>query len=217
MRKTLFLLGFLAFSFVSAFGQGALTEILKRMDAHQKALKTLQSDIAIIKFTAQSGGTFTKEGVIRFVAQGNDHWLRIDSTKPAPENFLVIKNEYLVYLPNLKTAYTGKSADSQKNMLLILTLSRAGMKTDYNIKYIGTEKLSDTISTWKLELTPKTAKSYKTLELWINNDGMPLQSRIIENNDDWTIVLLGNPQKNIVLKGNDFKIDLPKGTKIIKN
>lgn len=218
MRKFLLLLIIFAFSFVSAFGQGVLQQTLKRAEAHHKTLKTLQADITITKFTAQFGGSYTKEGVMKFVPQGNDYWLKIDSTNPAAESFLIIKNEYLLYLPNLKIAYTGTTTDSQKNILEILfVLASANYKSDYSIRYIGQEKLNATISTWHLELTPKTAKSYAAIELWINANGMAIQSRIIEDNGDWTTVFLGNPQKNVTVKGSDFKITLPKDVKLIKN
>lgn len=218
MRKFLLLLIIFAFPCVSASGQGVLQQVLKRAEAHHKTLKTLQANITITKFTAQFGGSYTKEGVLKFVPQGSDYWLKIDSTEPAAESFLIITNEYLLYLPNLKLAYTGATTDSQKNILEILfVLASAKYKTDYDIKYFGQAKLNGTISTWHLELTPKTAKSYNTIELWINNDGMAIQSRIVEDNGDWTTVFLANPQKNITVKGSDFKIDLPKDTKLIKN
>lgn len=218
MRKISFLVIVLAFSSVFGFGQSPLQEILKRMDTHYKSLKTLQADITITKFSVQLGGTYTKEGVIKFVLQGNEYWLKIDSTNPAAESFLIVKNEYLIYLPSLNTAYTGTTTDSQKDMLLIFSnLSKERLKAEYSVIYSGQEKVNGTISAWHLELTPKTAKSYKTIELWINANGMPIQSSIIEDNGDWTNVLLGNPQKNITVKGSDFKIDLPKGIKLIKN
>ncbi|HEY0428691.1 MAG TPA: outer-membrane lipoprotein carrier protein LolA [Pyrinomonadaceae bacterium] len=69
----------------------------------------------------------------------------------------------------------------------------------------------------RMEVHQKTAKSYKTLDLWVDGNGMPLQSKITEDNGDWTTVLLGNLKKNEIINASIFTIKLPKETKIIKN
>src|SRR6185369_8251140 len=123
-----------------------------------------------------------------------------------------------IFLPDAKTAYQGTIADYQKNAFVIFSnLSKEKLKTNYILRYTGEEKVSGTIPAWHLELTSKTAKSYAKIELWVNGDGMPIQSKFTENNGDWTIVLLSNLQKNIKINATDFKIDLPKDTKIIRN
>jgi len=215
MKKSALLFLVFAFSSVSAFPQ--VNEILKRMDTHQKALKTLGADIKITKFSIESGGTYTKEGVLKFVPS-KETALKIDSTKPALESFLTLKNQYLIYLPDLKMAYSGMTTDSQKNTFMIFSvLSNKNLKADYNIVYTGQEKVNGTIPAFHLELTPKTTQNYQTIELWVDGNGMPLQSKIIENNGDWTNVFLENLRKNIVINVSEFQIKLPKGTKLIKN
>ena len=157
MRKILFLLVIFSFSFVSAFAQ--VSEILKRMEDHRKALKTLRADITMTKFSLQSGGIYTKEGVIKFMPV-NDYSLRIDSTKPAPESFLTIKNQYLLYLPDLKTAYAGAMNDLQKYTLIIFSiLSKERLKTDYNVKYLGEDKVTAEFRHGILSLRRKPPKA----------------------------------------------------------
>lgn len=228
MRKISLLLFVFAFSAVPAFSQAVIREILNRMTVHQKALKSLQAEITITKFSAQSGEKQIKEGTVKFMPQANGFWLRIDSTKPVPEVFSMVGNQYLFYQPNqnifylpeVKVAHAGAMTDLQKNMFMIFTdLSRAKLKADYpSMTYIGVEKLNDTTATWHLKLTPKIAEKHKTLEVWVNSDGMPIQAKVTENNEDWTMVFLTKLQKNTSsIKPTDFKIDLPNGTKIIKN
>lgn len=227
MRKISLLFVIYAFFFVSVFAQtGELPEILKRMINHQKALKSLQANIKITKFSVQSSENFTKEGIVKFMPQINDYLLRIDSTKPALESFLIVKNKYLLYqpnpnplyLPNVNTAFTGMITDSQKNMFMIFSiLSKEKLKADYNIKYFGVEKVNETISTWHLDFTPKIATGYKKIDLWVDNNGMPIQSKIIENNGDWANIKFTNIQKNIKIEVADFKVELSKETKLIKN
>jgi outer membrane lipoprotein-sorting protein len=46
---------------------------------------------------------------------------------------------------------------------------------------------------------------------------MLIQSKFIEPGGDWTSILFGNLEKNVVFKNSEFKVDLPKGTTIVKN
>lgn len=65
MKKIALLFVIFVFSSVSASAQTA--EILKRMEQHQKALKSLQANITINKFSVQFGGNYTKEGDIKYL------------------------------------------------------------------------------------------------------------------------------------------------------
>jgi len=45
---------------------------------------------------------------------------------------------------------------------------------------------------------------------------MPIQAKVIEKNNDTTTVLLSNFEKNAKINASQFKVNLPKGTQIIK-
>lgn len=216
MRKLVVLVIFLTLSFVPANAQ--IREILKRISQHQNALKTLRADIAINKFSVQAGGGYTKEGALTIVPQKNgNHSVRLDSTKPEEQNFLIVANQYLIYLPARKIAYTGAATEPQKLLFIsFLDLSKETLKLDYDIAYTGEEKIGGTIPTWHLELTPKKPLAYDKIELWVDANGMPLQWKINETSGDWTSVLLSNLKKNVALNAAEFRINLPKNTKIVK-
>jgi len=228
MKKIGLLLFILAISAVSAFPQ-TLNVILKRMVLNQKTLKSLRADISINKSSSQTGEKTYKEGTVRFMPIKNDYLLRIDSTKPAPENFSIFNNQYVLYMPNpnplylpgSKVAFAGTTTDEQKNLLFIfsnlLIHPVEKWKFDYLIKYFGEEKVKGTTPAWHLELMPKNPQDYKTVELWVNGDGMIIQSKFIKDKNDWIIVGLSNLQKNVSLNPAEFKIDLPKELKIFKN
>ena len=217
MKKIALLLFIFAFSSVSARPQ--VNEVLRRMDVHGKALRSLRAELTISKFSAQLGGTLTKEGALKFLPVKNKPpVLRIDSTKPAPESFSVVGNKYALYLPEQKTAYTGTPDDAGIiSMLLFLNMPKESLAAAYSVRYVGEVKVGGTIPAWQLELTPKTAGNYKTVELRIDVNGMPLHLKFIEASGDWTSILLGNLQKNVVFKATEFKVDLPKGTTLVKN
>ena len=66
-------------------------------------------------------------------------------------------------------------------------------------------------------LIPKGNASYKYAEVWIDAAGMPVQSKIVEKNDDSTTMRLSDVEKNIKLSDGDFKISLDSDVKVIKS
>jgi outer membrane lipoprotein-sorting protein len=206
-----------------ARAQGGLNEILKRMDDHYKALKTLRTGVTMEKFNSQLGERDVTRGTAIYLPQkGRDALFRIDWTEPVQESLAVVNKEYVLCRPRLNQCITGKD-DSEKtqkgtnNALAFINMSKEQLKANYNIRYLGEEKVAGSIPAWHLELTPKTAQSYKVADIWVDGNGMPIQMRVTENNNDATTVLLSNLDKNAALKGPDFKITPPKGAKIIKN
>ena len=69
--------------------------------------------------------------------------------------------------------------------------------------------------TWHLELTPKAPQSYKSADLWVDGNGMPIQARIMEKNNDTTTVYLSNLQKNVTINASGFKVEMPKNIKCV--
>ena len=203
---------------LKASPDGPITAILKRLEEHQKALKTLRAQIKMDKFDAALGETETYDGTIIYLRQPGSQALRLDWSKPKAEVVTMLKDQFLIYGPTVRTAYTGKVNDAAKEALaLFANPSTDKLKEKFDITYLGEENLGETTPTWRLELTPKTTASYKTVELWIDANGMFVQIKITENNGDWTNILLTKLQKNTQISVMEFKVDLPNGTKIIKN
>ncbi len=203
--------------------QGKLGEILRRMDAHNKALTSLRADVTMGKQNAQLGDD--PEIVIGTAIYAKrpkkDALVRIDWQKPA-ESLAVIDGKYVMYRPRLSTAYTGSAKAASKDTkgnsaLAFMNMSKEQLNANYTAAYLGEATLSNGVRTVHLQLTPKTKTSYKSAELWVDVDGMPLQSKIIENNNDTTTVLLSNLKKNPSLKPSDFEIVIPKQTKVVQS
>ena len=202
-----------------AQGGGDLNEILKRMEVNRNSMKTLRSNVTMVKYNAQIKELDTTEGASIYLSmKDRDALVRIDWTKPVQEILAVVNGKYILYRPRLKQAITGNAKDAKGNgkansALAFMNMSKAQLKANYNVKYLGEEKVDGKIPTWHLELTPKTKSSYKLADIWVDGDGMPIQMRVTENNNDATTILLTNLKKNITLKANVFTINLPKGTK----
>jgi len=228
--KNFLRLGFMAIAVTFVFSTFAATEtkaqlneILNRMEAHYKALTSLRTGVTYSKYDSVVKVSDDMEGKAIYLPQkGKDALFRVDWSKPV-ESLAVVNKQYVIYRPRLKQAIVGNTETAKKNSsgvggpLAFINMSKAQLKANYEMKYLGEETLSNGTKTWHLELTPKTAQKYKLAEIWVDGNGMPIQMKVIETNNDTSSVLLSNIEENVSLKGSDFKIDLPKDTKIVKN
>jgi outer membrane lipoprotein-sorting protein len=79
------------------------------------------------------------------------------------------------------------------------------------------ESLWGGVSTIHLTLVPKGDAGYKYAEVWIDNAGMPVQTKIVEKNDDSTTVRLTGLEKNQKISSSEFEVKLDPNTKIVKS
>jgi outer membrane lipoprotein-sorting protein len=192
------------------------------MDEHYKKLSSLQANVTRETFQSQLGETDTATGTIALLpGKGRNFYLRLDWEKPRAENIAVVNGEYTAYNPSIKQAWVGSSGsktlnDKGGNALQVMSMSREEIKANYTVEYLGQESVSGGIPTWHLKLTPKTKSNYKFVDLWVDGNGMPLQGKITQPNNDTDSILLRNLKKNETIDGSRFVIKLPKGTKIVK-
>ncbi len=192
------------------------------METNSKSLKSFQADMTVENFNAQLGETDTNKGkLIYFPQKNNDFAVRIDWDSPNRESLAVVDKQYLLYHSRLKQAFLGRIDDSKiagsvNEAMAFMNVSKDQLKANYNIKYVGQEKLSNGTLTWHLEFTPKVKKYYKKAEVWADKNGTPIKMKVVQNNADTITVLFTNIKKNITINPNVFKINLPKGTKIVK-
>lgn len=72
---------------VEGRGQNVLREVLKRLDAHNKALQSLQASVTMVKFNSQLNIADTSYGSTSYVPRSGKRvrHVRIDWTKPVEE------------------------------------------------------------------------------------------------------------------------------------
>lgn len=226
MSKLKRYLGFAALLFVFIGGAAAseasgqvLNSILTRIDNHNKALRSLRADVTMVKENTQLRVNDTTEGKVLYVPQRNsDPLVRIDWRSP-DETFAVVKGTYIIYRPRLQQYITGstkqaKGKGTAGGALAFMNMSRAELRKNYEVVIVSENaSLSGGVSTIHLKLTPKIKTSYQYAEVWVDSDGMPLQSKVVENNGDSTTILLKNLEKNITIDRSTFQVKLPPGTK----
>lgn len=190
-----------------------INSVLKRMETHQLALKTLRSDFKISTFDARLKKSVDRRGQLIYQPIKANPSVRVDLEEPK-ESISLVNGNYSIYFPELQQYRTGKPHDvAMVRGLAFLNIPWAELKASYNVEYIGGEDVSPGIRTWHLELKPKNAAEFKSVHLWVNSDGMPVQLKFVEPDDDIMTLLITNPVKNTPLKPEDFQIEIPEGTK----
>lgn len=205
-----------------ASAQGVKQEILDRMDGNYKTLTSLTANVKMDKTDANLGTTDSQVGAVNFLPKSKKHamYIRLDWEKP-DSSMVVIDKKYQLYNRKTNQVIQGstdsvKSSGKAGNALGFLSMSRRELMDNYDIKYVGQEDLPGGIATWHLFMTPKGKASYKSADLWVDKDGMPRQARVTEMNNDTTVILLSNIQKNPTIKAEVFKLDT-KGAKVVES
>jgi outer membrane lipoprotein-sorting protein len=210
--------------FAPASANAQVNEILKRMDSHYKALVDLRADVSREVYNSQLGERDSYSGNLLMVPDKKNPKnlrFRLNWTKPREESISVINGKYQVYTPSQKVLYTGSSNSKtvkQKggNALAVMGMSKDQIKANYDATYLGAESVGGT-DTLRLKLVPKQKADFQYIELWVDGNGMPIQGKIVQGNNDTDQVRFSNLKKNSGVSGKDFTIDYPKGsTKVVK-
>ena len=205
-----------------ASAQDILRQILKRMDDNNKSLVSLKGAIKMAKTDATLGETDTTEGELSYLPgkSSTQIYLRIDWTKPV-EHLAIANGQYILYRPGANRAITGRVDSTKANTkaggaLAFMTMSKAELSANYDVEYKGEETVGGSTNTWHLLLKPKKQTSYKSADLWVDANGMPVQAKVVEKNNDSTTIQLSKIQRNATIKANDFRITPAKGTEMVK-
>jgi len=204
-------------------GAGLVSSVLNRLEKNRQSLKTLRAGINVVKYNSQLGVEDKYRGVVIYMpSAGRQASVRIDWSSPRHEVLAVNNNKYTIYRPTLKWAMTGDSRRMKDNkasgLLEMMNMSRGQLEARFQpVKDVREETLWGGVSTIHLTLVPKGNAGYKYAEVWIDTAGMPVQTKIVEKNDDSTTVRLTDLEKNQKISQGDFDIKLDSDVKIVKS
>jgi outer membrane lipoprotein-sorting protein len=209
---------------VNGQGAGLVSSVLNRMEKNRQSLKALRAGISVVKYNSQLGVEDKYSGVVIYMPTGGRQAaVRIDWNSPRREVLAVSNNRYTIFRPALNVAYTGDSRRMGKEnkaggLMEMMNMSRQQLESRFQpVKDVREETLWGGIGTIHLTLVPKGNASYKYAEVWIDSAGMPVQTKIVEKNDDSTTMRLTALEKNPKLSGSEFDIKLASNVKIVKS
>lgn len=213
------LLAAATFSAPAAPADGQLDQILNNMQKVASGIKTLYTKMEQQKRYRDIGGSGEKSvGHIFFshAGKGNDK-VSIVYDVPAGQTLWVLGDKVTFYQKAINQAIvTSRRALASKNPDMSFAASPyqsvPELKSQYNIAYAGEEG-----GQAKLELTPKARSAVKQLTLWVDRSSwLPAKYQVVESGGNLSIFTLSNYQVNGKIPSKRFEVNLPGGTKIIK-
>ncbi|HZE73478.1 MAG TPA: outer membrane lipoprotein carrier protein LolA [Pyrinomonadaceae bacterium] len=217
---------FVVFSPTAVHGQGAglVSAVLNRMEKNRQSLRSLRAGISMEKYNSQLRDSEKFNGVILYEPSGaTEASVRIEWRSPQHEILTVSNGKYILFRPRLNMAYTGSSRSSKVNsgsggLLSLVYMSRRELESRFQpVQDVREETLWGGVSTIHIKLTPKKNEGFKYAEIWVDGGGMPVQTKIVEKNDDATTVRLTGLERNIKISAEEFAIKLDSSVKIVKS
>lgn len=205
----------------NAQSAGLVSSALNTMERNHKNMKSLRANISMEKYNAQLRDSDKYYGVVLYIpGVGRNAFVKIEWQRPQHEIVTVAKGQYVAYRPRLNVAYVGNTNSSRNTAggaLELMNMSSAQLQTRFEqIQDARKETLWGGVQTTHLKVIPKGAASYKYAEVWIDEGGMPVQTKMVEKNDDATTVRLTNMEKNAPISLDEFNQKLDSSVKKVK-
>lgn len=204
---------------VNAQGAGFVSSVLNKMERNRQTLKSLRANVDMVKYNAQIGDEDKYKGVVLYLpASGRNAYVRIDWSYPQKETLAVADGQFTLFRPRLNMAYKGRAGTGKGKASAafeFLSMSRAQLAARYDVQPMGEETLWGGVSTSHVKLIPKVGANFKWAEAWIDSNGMPVQTKVVEKNDDSTSVRLTNLERNAGIPLEEFFLKLASGVKIV--
>lgn len=207
-----------------AHGQGAglVSSVLNRMERNRQSLKSLRAGISMEKYNSQLGVADRYNGTVAYLpASGREASVRIEWKSPQHEILAVNNGKYILCRPRLNMCYVGSAGKGDRpkagGILEMMYMSKQQLEARFQpVQDVREETLWGGISTIHLTLVPKGNASFKYAEIWVDSSGMPVQTKIVEKNDDATTMRLTGMDKNPKISADEFVLKPDANVRIVK-
>jgi len=199
-----------------------LEKLLDRLEEQGAEVKSMSALLEQKKWTdilqEFDEGEF---GRFLFLKKKDQVFLRKEIEDPQLSFLVIADSEVVFFQPLIKQAQKyrlGKNKDKAELLVLGFGTTREALEETYEMELLGEEKVGE-IQTWILEMIPRSDKVqafFSKIVLWIDaHRWIPIQQKLIEPTDDYLLVRFSEVQLNPKLSPSDFKLKLPKGTRIV--
>jgi outer membrane lipoprotein-sorting protein len=197
----------------SAQSAGLVSSIFSKMDRNRRDLRSMRAGISMEKYNAQLKDSDKQTGTVIYLpGAGQNAYVRIDWQRPQQETLAVAEGKYTLLRPRLKMAYVGEANSNRNKVSSVLGFgldaTKSQLSAAYDTQNVYMETLWGGVQTTHVKLVPKGGARYSYAELWVDDNGMPVQTKVVEKNGDATTVRLMNVQRNAQVSKSEFKVDL---------
>jgi outer membrane lipoprotein-sorting protein len=197
----------------SAQSAGLVSSIFSKMDRNRRDLRSMRASISMEKYNAQLKDSDKQTGTVIYLpGAGQNAYVRIDWQRPQQETLAVAEGKYTLLRPRLKMAYVGEANSNRNKVSSVLGFgldaTKSQLSAAYDTQNVYSETLWGGVQTMHVKLVPKGGARYSYAELWVDDNGMPVQTKVVEKNGDATTVRLMNVQRNAQVSKSEFKVDL---------
>jgi outer membrane lipoprotein-sorting protein len=218
MRVAPMILFSLAFTPLYPAGDN-LHPTLSKMDQAAANFKSMSAKVRRQAHTAVINEDNVDTGMTYMKRSKRDVRMLVELTEPDQKSVALQGRKLEIYYPKIQTVeeYDVGKNRSLLDQFLLLGFGSSGkeLSDSYSIKALGTETIAGHKTT-RLELTPKSKdvlQHLKKVELWINDEGYPLQQKFYLSGGDYNLVTYTDLQINPDLPDATLKLKLPKGVK----
>jgi len=198
----------------------SLEAVFARIDKGAAGFKGLTADMKRLHHVELVNANEVDEGTITVKkVKAGDVRILIKFTKPEPKTVMIGSGKAQIYTPKANEV---QEADIKKHkglinevLLLGFGSSSSELKASYTIQLGGPDTVDGT-ATVRIELVPKNEEirhSIKKCELWIPENGIPVQQKFYEGGGDYQIAIYSHIVLNPNIPDSAVKLDLPKGVK----
>lgn len=202
---------------------GLISSVLNKMERNRQSLRSLKASLSMEKYNAQLRDKENYSGWVLYApASGRNASVRIEWQRPQHEILAVSNGKFQLYRPRLGQVIEGKAGDVKGKagaggVMDMMYMSKQQLETRFQpLQDVREETLWGNVSTIHLTLVPKGNAGYKYAEIWVDNAGMPVQTKIVEKNGDATTMRLSAMERNAKTSSDDFRLKLDSNVKVIK-
>jgi outer membrane lipoprotein-sorting protein len=140
---------------------------------------------------------------------GKSAFVRLEWTKPQHEILVVANGAYTLCRLRMNMCYVGNTtqikSDKDSDVLALLNMSTTQLRARFgDLQDVRDENLWGDVATTHFKAVPKNGASYNYIEVWVDSSGMPVQTKMVEKNNDSTTVRLTNVSKNQTIPKTEF-------------
>lgn len=202
---------------------GSLETTLSLLDRTAAQFRDIQTDFVWDQYNKVVDDHDLQSGTMYFRRNGQDVEMAADISKPDTKQVLFAGGRVRVFQPKIDqvTEYSAGKNKSDFESFLVLGFGGRGhdLTKSFDVKYAGAENVGG-ITTYKLELTPKSQKvrdMFDLITLWIDKDrGVSVQQRFQEKSGDYRLAKYTNIKVNEKLNNDVFKLKTSPSTKTIR-